>query len=190
MSTILYFIVINLYLFRTKISQGPQLTSVYNDTIGVSEPKLLKNTIAKVVTRAGAAIMITNDKVSTQKSETVLTTTTGRPWQSTVMRFGVALLTKRVISTNNSYETTNHTTGIQLSTKPTKTLLFNTKQQSVTLTMNQLTNNDVKQDVLTMVNTETTFEDVNTYTHDYNYVQSPFQKLHEFFNFNWRLAKT
>ena len=176
--------------FRAKISRDPQLTSVYNDTIGVSESKLLKNTIAKVVTIVGAAIMITNDKVSTHKSETVLTTTTARPGQSVVMRVGVALLTQRVINTNNSYDTTNQTADIQLSSKPTNVLLFNTKQQSVTLTMTQLTNNDVKQGLLTTAKTETTFEDGNTYTHAYNYVQSPFQKLHDFFNFNWRLANT
>jgi hypothetical protein len=48
--------------------------------------------------------------------------------------------------------------------------------------------NKVNQDLLTVANIETTVQDGATYTPDSNHVWSHEQTLHNFFNFNWRLA--
>jgi hypothetical protein len=106
----------------------------------------------------------------------------------------VNLATKQVF--NNTQQVAMLTISGSKTTVPYKTVMltehlpYNTTDKENIITKKLLLSltNTVNQDTLTVSNIATTVEDGATYTLDTNYVGRHDQALHNFFNFNWRLA--
>jgi hypothetical protein len=191
------------FFFSVKITTETQLNSDHTVTVEVVPTKLLDNTIDNQHTTEEAASTKTNDKMETGNTEVLVLTTSRIYDQTTNTPFSskhTNVMLRSQQPTNQQGVTLTMSESVTIKMEPYNTVMLTTKllhsttnvgsqYRSVTkenILVNkllaQLTNVTVKQATLTTV------EDTDTYTADYNYVESSDQILHDFFNFNWRLA--